>query len=514
MTSNNHKIKINTENNKLSKRAKLKHRILVGNKGNSNVKGFMEKNLEKAPNAFLNQINFFSNLRNQKSLINNSLNNVEDLKFNRTEKLTQVDENHRIYKNQLAISTDLLLIHKNNVRFNLDSKDENTYAKEDFEKNQKIKSNFNTHFKAIPCENFTCNSDKDENKIKTKNNFLTSINKETKTPNRQLRINIVDNTDQTKDLYFYGNTNQATKKSSRNEHNFKKSIKYDTFNSTNSGNTKLNTNYNSTFNEEKMSISPYNIYQNNTSVFNDNLNFYTTNNKNSLIDDYLNNKLNSRNQNKNDSLINRINQKNGNHNVRKTVHLKEKINILDKNFKLKQIHENSKSKKDIIKNCENSCNKGFKLQKTMNKQLFIKTNLGKTYQKIKKKEMRENIDTNFLQNIKIEKEDKGLFIYGKNSQNEKARFLKIKENDDNRKLDNIEKFGDEAVYKVREVLMQKFGIKIGVVKKNKKNHSNPSRNIDMKHAQVERYLNGIHHMNKYLINKISNFQEDESNKQI
>lgn len=205
---------------------------------------------------------------------------------------------------------------------------------------------------------------------------------------------------------------------------------------------------------------------------------------------------------KNESLINKIKTKVINTEQNELSPIKKKRVIDFRSLK-------TKANRDIIPNCENSCDKASKLQKSMNKQLFVKTNLGKTYQNIKNKEFREKIDINFLKNIQIEKEEKGLFVYGKNKK-EKAHFFKTKENNNNGKLDNIEKFDDVAVYKVRNILLQKFGISVGIVKKANK-ISTSDQKMELNHVQVKKYLNLTDDLNKLLIKRVEKFQEEINN---
>ena len=168
---------------------------------------------------------------------------------------------------------------------------------------------------------------------------------------------------------------------------------------------------------------------------------------------------------------------------------------------------NSSNQNNLLNNCQESCEKASNLQKKMNKNLFNTSNLGKTYEKIKLKQFKKKIDFSILKNIHVEKEEKGLFIYG-NNKKERAHFVSNDETSSIGKLDNIQKMDDLAIYRVRNVLMQRFGISIGAVKKKIKLIKN--NNFDKKHSKVKYLLDNIYDKNNSLLKRLEKNMENKS----
>ena len=178
--------------------------------------------------------------------------------------------------------------------------------------------------------------------------------------------------------------------------------------------------------------------------------------------------------------------------LNKTKKLKKTHLIIDKNKQL-----------DLFNNCKETCDIAASLQNKMNKKLLNSLKTPTTYKDIKNNKYMEKIDYKLIKNISEEREEKGLFVYGK-SKFEKGQFVKSIENNEER-LDKLINLDDEAVYKVRNVLLQKFGISIGKVKKKKVKFM--QNNNDENHEKVNELLDGISSKKKNLIREIKYYQK-------
>lgn len=164
-------------------------------------------------------------------------------------------------------------------------------------------------------------------------------------------------------------------------------------------------------------------------------------------------------------------------------------------------------KNDLYEKCRKSCEEASKFQKNLTQNFNINSYLGNTYKKKKLKDFNEKIDLNFVKNVPIENEDKQLFVYGKNSNNfnTKDYYIKPNEKRNRRQLENIDKINDISVYRVKNVLMKRFGMEVGNVKKEKLNFM--KSDLKEKHKKIKFLLNSDFEKNIHLINKIDKIHQ-------
>ncbi len=165
---------------------------------------------------------------------------------------------------------------------------------------------------------------------------------------------------------------------------------------------------------------------------------------------------------------------------------------------------------NLLKTCQTRCEKASTvLQDKIYKKLYNKSYLGKTYKRKKLKAIKEKKNLNFIKNIRIEREDKGLFVYGKND-NKKTDAHFEKGNDHGpRKLDCIKILNDESVYKNRIVLIERFALGKGKVKNIESDDLNNKQ--DENHKKVNLYIEKACDMNNILIKEINNYQQKNRN---
>lgn len=176
---------------------------------------------------------------------------------------------------------------------------------------------------------------------------------------------------------------------------------------------------------------------------------------------------------------------------------KEKQSVIKNNLNCQIIKKDPECINILSEKCRISCEKAMKLQKKLTHNLIVNS-----YKNKKLKDFNDKIDLNFVKNIPIENEEKQLFVYGKNSKkfNPKGYYMNPYEIENGRQLNIIDKINDIAVYRVKNVLMKRFGMQVGNVKKEKLNFM--KSDFKEKHKKIKFLLNSDFDKNIQLLNKI------------